>query len=93
MLELSYRSSIAVVPSFKEIQNGIREIRCEYQERLQPQLRELVEQAVVELEANSGDRVLFDIAEDGSYRYERVKAELPGAYNLAGLKSWQMRHQ
>ena len=58
-----------------------------------PQLRELVEQAVAELEANSGDRVLFDMAEDGSYRYERVKAELPGAYNLDGLKSWQMRHQ
>ena len=57
------------------------------------QLRELVEQAVVELEANSGDRVLFDMAEDGSYRYERVKAELPGAYSLDGLKSWQMRHQ
>lgn len=58
-----------------------------------PQLRELVEQAVAELEANSGDRVLFDMAEDGSYRYERVKAELPGAYSLDGLMSWQMRYQ
>ena len=58
-----------------------------------PQLRELVEQAVAELEANPSARVAFEIDEDGSYRYDRVEGELPGAYDLEGLKGWQMRHQ
>ena len=57
-----------------------------------PQFKELVAEAASLIESSPTDRVAFVVDSEGNYAYE-VVGNIPGSYDLQGLKEWQLRFQ